>query len=778
MNRTLDAGTVPPGAIPWGRIGTQLLGAILAVLAVVVGAEGGSFPWAALVALLGGGTAFLNRRDQGTLSLGPVATFAVMAGLLALATDPGLRVWQAPPSWSEALAFSPIGGGLALALLLLGDVAATLARGRPLNWREAAALFALPFLFTSLFLLSSAHLLADLGRAVGIGRWFGWYGEATFGRAVMLFLFNEIAIVGGGWLMDGRWTRSWRLRALLLASALATSLTPQIASFGSGAAVAQLPQVLQVVLLPAIAAAALAGLWAQTFLLTGVMLDAMHGRRPTLAACVRHWREGATKGAIYSFVFMALVQCASLLQAPLPWAILDLAPPLTAIAAGTLLYPLARTIIESFDGSAPFLARLRANTKVATGYARGFVVGCGIAVALTSDLPAQAPLTRFLIGAAIGALAYGGIDLLRDLREVREGRRQRLQIWRLYALGAMLGGIAGGAIAWYLDAAQVQVIAAKLAAYATVHAPAADYIVYPLFSKYGALSLGPAEGGVRLLYNESLSGVINWSLAAPLFSINLVLLTALLQRSMGPIRSLFSAHGLVGLVEQAIRVLRWGLWMAPVIYSFLRMAPDPTWYNQDGAVRTGVAAFQSLTLGPDGFRAWSLQVFLGLLAYDWFRILIWFDHMGLRVATLVNLSFVGGDLADERAARWIGHSGRARCIPDGLRRFATWAPLLIPFYIPRGAEWDQVWGEAERMQSAAPEPAAAGGGRADRLCRGDRRSPPGRRGGQLAAWPRARPRRDGRSTALVADPQLRHLERRLHAGAHRRWPELRAMPAR
>ena len=159
---------------------------------------------------------------------------------------------------------------------------------------------------------------------------------------------------------------------------------------------------------------------------------------------------------------------------------------------------------------------------------------------------------------------------------------------------------------------------------------------------------------------------------------------------------------MIGLVEQAIRVLRWGLWMAPVIYSFLRMAPDPTWYNQDGAVRTGVATLKSWTLSPEDFRAWSLQVFLGLLAYDWFRVLIWFDHMGLRVATLVNLSFVGGDLADERAARWIGHSGRARCVPDGLRRFATWAPLLIPFYIPRGAEWDQVWGEAERMQASAP----------------------------------------------------------------------------
>ena len=58
------------------------------------------------------------------------------------------------------------------------------------------------------------------------------------------------------------------------------------------------------------------------------------------------------------------------------------------------------------------------------------------------------------------------------------------------------------------------------------------------------------------------------------------------------------------------------------------------------------ATAQSWWLSPEAFRTWSLQVFLGLLAYDWFRVLIWFDHMGLRVATLVNLSFIGGDLGD------------------------------------------------------------------------------------------------------------------------------------
>ena len=705
MSRSvLPRAMTPAAPVAWRGPALHLLALALATAAVLVGASGGTPVQAILVALLAGGSSYAVALASGTRAsaMGDAVMLAVMAGLLAWAVEPTMRVWQAPPTWAEALACSSVGGGLALALLLGGNIASGLARGRPLGWREATALFLLPFLFTSLFLLSSAHLLADIGRFVGIGHWFGWYGEATFGRIVLLFLFNEIAIVGGGWLIDGHWTRSWRLRALLLLSAVAASLTPQIASFGSGPAIAELPRLILVVLLPLISAAAFAGLWAQTFLLTGLMLDAINGRRPALEASIRHWREGAVKGAIYSFVFMLLVQLAGLIQTPLLWPIVSAAPALFALVAGTLLYPLGRTLIESFDGSAPFFHRLRANAAQRSGYVRGFAVGCGLALAIGMDLPAQDAWLRFLFGAAVGALAYAGIDLVRDLRAVRGGERQRLQTWRLYALGAFLGGITAGAVAWYLDTAQVAVIAAKLQAYATVHGPAPDYIVYPLFSKWGALSLGPAEGGVRLLYNESLSGVINWSLAAPLFSINLVLLTALLQRSTGPIRMLFSAQGLIGLVEQAIRVLRWGLWMAPVIYSFLRMAPDPTWYDQDGAVRTGVATLKSWTLSPEDFRAWSLQVFLGLLAYDWFRVLIWFDHMGLRVATLVNLSFVGGDLADEKAARWIGHSGRARCVPDGLRRFATWAPLLIPFYIPRGAEWDQVWGEAERMQASAP----------------------------------------------------------------------------
>ena len=102
-----------------------------------------------------------------------------------------------------------------------------------------------------------------------------------------------------------------------------------------------------------------------------------------------------------------------------------------------------------------------------------------------------------------------------------------------------------------------------------------------------------------------------------------------------------------------------------------------------------------------------MSVFTGLLAYDWLRVLIWFDHMGLRVATLVNLTFIGGDRLDEVAARFTGHAGRTRVIPEGIRRFATWAPLLIPFYIPHGPDWDRAWTGAEQIGRAHPPVAGA-----------------------------------------------------------------------
>ncbi|MEK0084750.1 GH36-type glycosyl hydrolase domain-containing protein [Benzoatithermus flavus] len=693
--------------VDWTRAIRAVAGGSLLVGAILLGARGGP-PWhavlaAAMVTLgLGLGTKDrLGWAAAGRTALGP----ALAVGLLALSADAGVKVWQAPARWADVLALSPVGAGLAMAMVLGASLWHSGRHDRP-GPAQTLTLLALPYLFAALFLLGSPHLLAEPGSFLAAGA--GPTAALVLGRTILLLTLSEIMVVGIGWLMDRRWTRDLRVHGLLVASALFAALTPQLASLGASAPLAALPRLLQIGLVPATAAIALAGLWAQTFLSTGIVLDALRGRRPTFVAALDHWRGGAAKGAVYSGVFMLIVQVLALVAgSPTARALFASAPALGGALAGAALFPLARTIIESFDGSAPFFARLARNATAWTGYARGTVIGAGIGLLLAAGLPLAGSYTRFACGFAIGAAAYGGIDLLVDGASIVRGRRLRFQTWRLYALGLSLGGVVGGAVAWYADAAQIAAVTTKFWSYAGIYYPAngrpvENYVIYPLFSKWGATNLGPVAGGVRLLYDESLSGIINWSLAAPLFSINLVLLTALVERSLQPLRGLLSARGLVGMVEQAIRVLRWGLWMAPVIYSFLRMAPDPTWYNQDGAVRTVVATIQSWHLSPDAFRAWSLQVFLGLLAYDWFRVLIWFDHMGLRVATLVNLSFIGGDIVDERAARALGHSGRTHVIPEAIRRFATWAPLLIPFYIPRGSEWDYVWSEAERMQAAAP----------------------------------------------------------------------------
>ena len=625
--------------------------------------------------------------------------------LLWLACDPGLRIWQPPAAALDLLALSPA-GALAGALLILVANAWTLARERRLLAPlPGCAMLAVPFVFNWLWILTSPELIAAIGSRLVLGAEPAPWAALFLGRTFVLAVFNAAVVTGVGLVRDGRLTRGAELHLLLLACAAYAAATPRVADAATSAAPFPAGSLAWRGFAVASAALAQAGLWVQTHLVTGVLLDALRGRRPTRRAAYQHAGDGLAKGAAFGGCFMLLIQAVALVLA-LPGADAWLArAPLFGVAlAGGLTFAMLRTVVESFDGSAPFFRRFGANALDPVNVLRGLVVGAGLSLAAAWRLPQLADVERTGFGLVLGAAAYAGVDLACDAAAILRGRRQRLQSWRVYALGAMLGGGVGLALGWYFDASQLDVVIQKFRLYAGLASPepagAARYVIYPLFSKWGAIDLGLNSGGVKLFYVESLSGVIGWSLAAPLFSVNLVLLTALLAKSIGPLRELFTARGLVGVGEQALRVQRWGLWMAPVIYSFLRLSPEPTWYDQDGAVRSLVATLHAASLDPGEFRRWSLEVFLGLLAYDWLRVLIWFDHMGLRVATLVNLSFVGGDIVDESAARFVGHATRARVIPEGIRRFATWGPLLIPFYIPRGGDWDYAWEGADAVRAA------------------------------------------------------------------------------
>lgn len=208
--------------------------------------------------------------------------------------------------------------------------------------------------------------------------------------------------------------------------------------------------------LPAEIFTVFAGLWAQSFLLTGVMLDAIHGRWPSYVVGSQHWRDRATKGAIYSAVFVFLIQllAAAFGDATLR-ALFAPAPLVMAALAGAALYPLAKTVIESFDGSSPSVSRLLTNASARTGYARDLVIGGGTGLAALLELPLAGSYDRLGCGFALGALAYAGVDVARDTLAILHGPRLRLQTWRLYALGTVLVGVVGGAIARYCDAASL-----------------------------------------------------------------------------------------------------------------------------------------------------------------------------------------------------------------------------------------------------------------------------------------------------------------------------------
>ncbi len=632
------------------------------------------------------------------------AAFAIFAFM----RNDSIGFWQLPGPWSDVPHFDAAGAAIAYCVYVGGSLAALLSRYRGLRPIEAVGLMAIPFLFNLVMVLGADWHMQELGALLSPDVPRSFQGQVFVGRMALLFVVAEALLLAYSTIARGRPTGDLKLHGLMLLGAALAALTPLIANLAQSVSAPFLAIAVSAIL----AALAQAPLWAIVYVMTGLTLDLLSGRPPTFRAAYDHWRIGFVKGAIYGGTFMFLLLAAAFpLRDPAFVAFARdhaiLLSPLLGLA-----FPLIQTIVGSADGTPPFFGRLRKNYRDPRADVRGIVVGVGAVVALKSGLSEAGGGARFLAMFVVGALAYGGVDLVFDAARIASGERRSLQTWRLYGLGVLLGGLVAGALGWYFDTAQINVVVAKFWAYVDVNyrltgRALGDFNVYPLFNKYGQVNLGEVAGGVRLFYAESLSGVINWSIAAPLFGVNFVLLSALVERSLRPIKGLLSADGIQGLFAQTVRVMRWGLWMAPVINSFLRQSPDPSWYNQDGAVRSLVAIGADIGLPNLDFRAFSLAIFMGLLAFDWLRVLIWFDHMGLRVATLVNLSFVGGDRADEAAGRFLGHAQRTRVIPDGIRRFATWAPLLIPFYIPRGAEWDKAWTGAETLRNAGgPLPAA------------------------------------------------------------------------
>ena len=180
---------------------------------------------------------------------------------------------------------------------------------------------------------------------------------------------------------------------------------------------------------------------------------------------------------IYSGVFMTILYGADLLcrAQSMQW-LLQHAPLTLAALLGAAVFPLAKTIIETFDGSPAFCAasgRAMGNHRcIPAAWWSAWAWAMRFSSALAQDM-----LARVAFGFAVGMAAFAGVSLLRDGGYAMR-RRGRLQ-WRLYLVESLWGGLIGAAAGFYLDAAQVSLVVDKFHRYLSAGATAEPFGATP-----------------------------------------------------------------------------------------------------------------------------------------------------------------------------------------------------------------------------------------------------------------------------------------------------------
>ncbi|MGD0044559.1 MAG: hypothetical protein ABSE84_29840, partial [Isosphaeraceae bacterium] len=383
------------------------------------------------------------------------------SGLLATSAS-SLAILQVPTSWSELFLLSQTVAAVTLLVYHAANAYRLASSGRHLGAAAAALIVATPYVVGGLVLLESGSLARSLGNGLTIGLLEAQPSVLEFlGRVFVLFCFNEAVALGLGLTTTGSLLKSPRAHASMLAIAIAAVAAFPIAALGSGATVAAWPIALRLVAAVLTTVLSQAGLWAEAYLVTGMLMDAIHGQAPSGDSAFSHPVTGMKKGMVYSGVFMGSLYTLGLLwELPFIRWMAGGYPMIAATLLGAIVFPLIKTIIETFDGSPPFFRRLQRNYLDPVLAFRGIVIGLGLGYGLALGLPEKELATRAWFGFGFGALAYAGIDVLRDCLNAARGHG-RLQSSRYYFVHVLLGGFIGAAIGFYLDAAQVSVVAAK-----------------------------------------------------------------------------------------------------------------------------------------------------------------------------------------------------------------------------------------------------------------------------------------------------------------------------
>ena len=159
-------------------------------------------------------------------------------------------------------------------------------------------------------------------------------------------------------------------------------------------------------------------------------------------------------------------------------------------------------------------------------------------------------------------------------------------------------------LAFYMDATQVPVVMEKIKCICRPGPEPKNYNDLRAVEQVGTGGPGAFTGGVvvlqRSFWRGSLPGPLRRGSPSTGFSCR--------RSSSGTRRRppFLLSGGRRELMVNMLHVVRWGLWMAPIINTGLRMMGEATWYNQDGAVLPWWPFIKTSPVQTRDFQTWEL----------------------------------------------------------------------------------------------------------------------------------------------------------------------------
>jgi len=387
------------------------------------------------ICLIGVGIAELLKFSFTNKHLSPAEIFQniIFTGFLA-ATSSSQPLLHAAVTWRELLLANNVTVTIVFLIYHISNACSLANSRKHLRFISGLLIVGTPYLFGWLLLLSSPDFPMFFGKGIFI---------ENISRFFIIFSFNEAIINGISYVTKNRIVKKLKVHLLTIFVSLIVILSPQIADSGSTLAVAELPAIIKLIVVLLTTVFSQAGLWAEVYLITGMILDGIRDIAPSWKSTFDFVTTGIKKGMVFSGIFMGILFLIYMLfYTPGPQKLMTAFPMPFAIISGTLIFPFIKTIIETFDGSQAFFQRVKYSYQNPILYIRGAVIGIGIAYGITHGIYREETQTRILFGLIAGFSASAGVSILRDIIYSVKGQGH-LQSWKVYFIDFLLGGFIG-----------------------------------------------------------------------------------------------------------------------------------------------------------------------------------------------------------------------------------------------------------------------------------------------------------------------------------------------